>query len=87
MANLATIVKERSEHLAPESIPVVREYSDVLPAKLLGLSEDRKIEFIIDLVLGTAPVLKAPYQMLPAELKDLKAQLIARFARQGLNKA
>ncbi len=69
VAYLATIVEERAEHPTPESIPVVREYPNVLPAELSGMPEDREIEFIIDLVPGAAPVSKAPYRMAPAKLK------------------
>ncbi len=56
MAYLATIVKERKEEPAVESIPVAREYPYVFPAELPGMSEDREIEFIIDLVPRTTPM-------------------------------
>jgi hypothetical protein len=36
---------------------------------------ERAIEFKIDLQPGTAPVAKAPYKMLPVEMKELKVQL------------
>nr|CAD1840547.1 unnamed protein product [Ananas comosus var. bracteatus] len=36
---------------------------------------DREIEFVVDLAPGTTPILKAPYRMAPAELKELRAQL------------
>nr|CAD1817226.1 unnamed protein product [Ananas comosus var. bracteatus] len=51
------------------------EFPDVFPAELPGLLPDRKIEFVIDLIPGTASVSKAPYRMPPAELVELKAQL------------
>ncbi|RVW70732.1 Transposon Ty3-G Gag-Pol polyprotein [Vitis vinifera] len=35
----------------------------------------REVEFTIDLVLGTGPMSKAPYRMVPVELKELKVQL------------
>jgi len=35
----------------------------------------RKVEFCIDLVIGAAPISKAPYRMAPAKLKELRAQL------------
>ena len=47
----------------------------MLPEYLPGLPLDREIEFVIDLVPGTAPILKALYQMSPTELKELKVQL------------
>ncbi|KAA0036560.1 retrotransposon protein, putative, Ty3-gypsy subclass [Cucumis melo var. makuwa] len=52
--------------------PVVREYPDVFPDELLGLSPPREIDFAIELEPGTAPISRAPYRMAPAELKELK---------------
>jgi len=40
-----------------------------------GLPLDREIEFAVELVPGTTPISKAPYQMAPAELVKLKKQL------------
>ena len=40
-----------------------------------GLTLDREIEFAIDLVPGTTPILKAPYRMAPTELAELNTQL------------
>jgi hypothetical protein len=39
------------------------------------MQPERVIEFKIELQLGTAPIAKAPYKMLPVELKELKIQL------------
>jgi len=39
-----------------EEVKVVCEFPDVFPKKLPGMPPDRDIEFIIDLVLGTAPI-------------------------------
>jgi hypothetical protein len=36
---------------------------------------ERAIEFNIELQPGTPPVAKAPYKMLPVEIKELKVQL------------
>jgi hypothetical protein len=35
---------------------------------------DRKIEFVIELVLGTAPIFKRPYRMAANQLAELKEQ-------------
>ena len=43
--------------------------------ELLGLPPSREVEFAIDLVLGSQPILKSPYRMAPTELKELKEQL------------
>lgn len=36
-----------------DSIPVVREFLEVFPADVLGMSPDRDIDLCIDLALGT----------------------------------
>ena len=58
-----------------EDILVAREYSDVFPDNLPGLPPDQEVEFVIDLLPGTAPISKTPYRMSPAEMKELKKQL------------
>ena len=51
-----------------EEVPVVNEYPDVFPEELPGMPPDRDIEFVIDLVPGTAPIAKRPYRMAASEL-------------------
>ena len=58
-----------------EDIPVVREFPDVFPDDLPGIPPDREIDFQIELALGTETILRAPYRMAPAELKELKVQM------------
>jgi hypothetical protein len=36
---------------------------------------DREIEFVTELVLGTAPIFKGPYRMVANQLAELKEQL------------
>ena len=48
-----------------EPVPVVCEYPDVFPAELPGMPPDQDIEFIIDLIPGTAPISQKPYRMNP----------------------
>jgi hypothetical protein len=55
-----------------EDVPVVCEYLDVFPEELPGLPPDRYVEFVIDLVLGTAPIAKRPHRMSTEELTELK---------------
>ncbi|XP_058192129.1 uncharacterized protein LOC131309528 [Rhododendron vialii] len=54
---------------------VVREFPDVFPEELPGLPPEREIEFVIDLLPGTAPISIPPYRFAPAELRELKTQL------------
>ena len=44
------------------------EYPDVFPEELPGMPPDRDIEFSIELLPGTAPILKRAYRM---DVKDL----------------
>ncbi|XP_016702298.1 uncharacterized protein [Gossypium hirsutum] len=47
----------------------------LIQKELPSLPPDREVEFVIDLVPGTAPISRSLYHMAPAELKELKAQL------------
>jgi hypothetical protein len=58
-----------------EDIKVVKDFSDVFPEDLPGMPPKREIEFIIDLLPGTAPISKRPYRMAVNELEELKKQL------------
>jgi hypothetical protein len=58
-----------------EDIKVVCEYPDVFPDELPGMPPERDIEFLIDLLPGTAPIAKRPYRMSVGELEELKKQL------------
>ena len=54
---------------------MVRDFPDVFPEELPGMPPDREVEFVIDLLPGTAPISKQPYKMSVEELKELKKQL------------
>jgi hypothetical protein len=54
---------------------VVDEFPDVFPDDLPGMPPDRDIEFIIELLPGTAPIAKRPYRMGVKELEELKKQI------------
>jgi predicted aspartyl protease len=58
-----------------DNIHVVRDFPDVFPEELPGMPPNREVEFVIDLLLGTAPISKRPYMMSVEELKELKKQL------------
>jgi hypothetical protein len=44
-------------------IMTVSEYPDVFSEELSGMPPDHEIEFVIELVHGTAPSFKRPYRM------------------------
>ena len=56
-------------------IRTVSEFPDVFPEELPGMPPDREIEFVIELVPGTAPIFKRPYRMAANQLAELKEQL------------
>jgi hypothetical protein len=58
-----------------DNIRVVRDFPDVFLEELPGMPPDREVEFVIDLLPGTAPISKRPYKMSVEELKELKKQL------------
>jgi hypothetical protein len=66
-----------------DQVPVVCEYPDVFLEELPGMPPDRDIEFIIELIPGTAPIAQRPYRMNPQELEELKKQL-ADMLSKGL---
>src|SRR3954463_2441738 len=57
-----------------DSVPVVKEYSDVFLEELPGMQPDRDVEFLIDLLPGSGPTEKRPYMMSVDELKERKKQ-------------
>ncbi|GKC97224.1 hypothetical protein Tco_1167499, partial [Tanacetum coccineum] len=56
-------------------VPVIRDSPEVFPKELPGLPPPRQIEFRIDLILGVAPVARAPYRLAPSKMKELSEQL------------
>jgi hypothetical protein len=60
---------------AISDVLVVCEYEDVFQEDLPELPPNRDVEFVINLVPGTAPIAQSPYRMAEVELKLLKAEL------------
>ncbi|XP_054778514.1 uncharacterized protein LOC129286561 [Prosopis cineraria] len=58
-----------------EKIGVVSEFLKVFSEKMSRLPLKREVEFLIDLVLGTKLISKAPCSMSPSELSELKRQI------------
>ncbi|GKC87198.1 putative reverse transcriptase domain-containing protein, partial [Tanacetum coccineum] len=58
-----------------QDVPVIRNFPKVFPDDLSGLPPPQQVEFRIELVLGAAPVARAPYRLAPSELKELSDQL------------
>jgi hypothetical protein len=58
-----------------EHLMLVREFVDVFPEELLGMSSEMKLEFTIDLKHGTESISRMPYQMSTLELQELRMKL------------
>jgi hypothetical protein len=52
-----------------ENLPIVREFVDVFPEELSGLSSERELEFTIDIKLGTKLIARVPYPMSTQDLQ------------------
>ncbi|GKF53358.1 putative reverse transcriptase domain-containing protein, partial [Tanacetum coccineum] len=52
-----------------QDVPIVKNFPEVFPEDLPGLPHTRQMEFHIDLVPGAAPVARAPYRLVPSEMK------------------
>jgi hypothetical protein len=69
-------IASHSEAVNPlEVIKVVSEFPDVFPEELSGMPPERKVEFAIELILGTAPISKTAYRVSGPELVELKKQI------------
>nr|GFA14612.1 hypothetical protein [Tanacetum cinerariifolium] len=76
MAHITTKeVEDKSKKKRLEDVPIVRNFPKVFPKDLSGLPPIRPVEFQIDLVPGAAPVARAPYRLVPSEMKELAEQL------------
>ncbi|GJY78556.1 putative reverse transcriptase domain-containing protein [Tanacetum coccineum] len=54
--------EDKSEGKQIKDVPIVRDFPDIFPEDLPGLPLARPVEFQIDLILGAAPVVRAPYR-------------------------
>ncbi|GJW76112.1 putative reverse transcriptase domain-containing protein [Tanacetum coccineum] len=68
-------MEKKSDEKRLEDIPVVREIPGVFPEDLPGLPPICQVEFQIDLILGAAPVARAPYRLAPSKMQELSDQL------------
>ncbi|GJT13818.1 hypothetical protein Tco_0860860 [Tanacetum coccineum] len=73
--NETLTIKEDIKEKRLEDVLVVRDFPKVFPKDLPGLPPTRQVEFQIDLVLGAAPMARAPYRLDPLEMPELSSQL------------
>lgn len=73
---LTNIIDTRVEpNIKLKNVLVVSKFSQVFPKDLPRLPLDKDIEFVMDLILSTEPISKAPYRMTLVQIKELKIQL------------
>jgi hypothetical protein len=81
--SLATKHTPNSHHLSVddkesnpiEAIRIVSEFPDVFLEELPGMPPERKVEFAIELIPGTAPISKRAYRVSGPEMVELKKQI------------
>nr|GFB63758.1 putative reverse transcriptase domain-containing protein [Tanacetum cinerariifolium] len=71
----ATKEDGKSKGKQVKDLPIVQDIPEVFLEDFPGLPPTRPIEFQIDLILGVAPVARAPYLLAPSEMKELSEQL------------
>nr|GEU32429.1 hypothetical protein [Tanacetum cinerariifolium] len=72
---LAHIMEKTLEEKRLEDVPIVCDFPEVFLEDLAGLPPPRQVEFQIEMVLGAAPVARAPYRLTPSEMQELSNQL------------
>ncbi|GJU98748.1 putative nucleotidyltransferase, ribonuclease H [Tanacetum coccineum] len=68
-------MEKKSDEKRLEDIPVVKEFLEVFPEDLPGLTLVLQVEFQIDLIPRAAPVARAPYRLAPSKMQELSDQL------------
>jgi hypothetical protein len=64
------IVLNHLDAISTLDIRTVSKFLDVFPEELSGMPPDHEIEFMIELVPGTASIFKRPYRMAANQLAD-----------------
>jgi hypothetical protein len=55
-----------------KAIKAMLEFLDVFPKDLPGMPPEQKVEFVIELIPGTAPISKRAYRVSGPKLVELK---------------
>ncbi|GJY66148.1 putative reverse transcriptase domain-containing protein [Tanacetum coccineum] len=66
--------KDKSKEKRLEDVPIVRDFLKFFLEDFPGLPLTRQVKFQIDLILGAAPVARAPYRLAPSKLQELKEE-------------
>ncbi|WVZ58351.1 hypothetical protein U9M48_008630 [Paspalum notatum var. saurae] len=79
--HLANNCPQKMETRPTDGIRVVCDYPDVFPDELPGMPPDRNIEFLIELLPGTAPIALRQYRMAPIEHEEVKKNIDKLLAK------
>ncbi|GKD83199.1 putative reverse transcriptase domain-containing protein, partial [Tanacetum coccineum] len=79
--NVVTVTEKEPEDKHLKDVHLIRDFPDVFPDDLPGLPSPRQVEFRIDLVLGAAPVARAPYRFI--EGFSLITKLLAKLTQKN----
>lgn len=58
-----------------DSVLIVQDFPNVFHEEFLGVPLVRQVDFQIDFILGSAPIVKSPYQLAPLEMQVASTQL------------
>ncbi|GJR55082.1 putative reverse transcriptase domain-containing protein [Tanacetum coccineum] len=67
--------EDKSKEKRLDDVLIVQDILEVFPEDLPGIPPTRQVKFQIVLILGAAPVARAPYRLAPSEMKELSNQL------------
>jgi len=70
-----------------DGIHVVYEFPNVFPDDLPSMPPDRDIEFSIELLPGTAPIVKQPYRMAPIVHEEVKKTIDELLAKSYIHRS
>ncbi|XP_076889947.1 uncharacterized protein LOC143540868 [Bidens hawaiensis] len=74
-AFIVNVLDTKAKERKIDDIRVVRDFLEVFPEELPGLTPPRQVEFKIDLVQDAAPIARSPYRLAPSEMQELSNQL------------
>ncbi|XP_028066691.1 receptor-like protein 9DC3 [Camellia sinensis] len=82
-AHCLSILTVQSMDTMLHDILIVKEFPDVFPKELPRKLVDREIEFTIEVMPGTQPILKTLYRMSTAEMKELKVMFLGHVINKN----
>nr|GEZ42323.1 putative reverse transcriptase domain-containing protein [Tanacetum cinerariifolium] len=78
------LTEKGTEEKQLKDLPIVRDFLEVFSEDFPGLPLARHVEFQIDLVPRAEPITRAPYRLVPTEMKELSDQ-IKELSNKGID--